>query len=216
MTPADLAAAVLVAARAVAVERGLDPSALAGADLRRPRRLAHGDYATGLALRFAEPRQFAAAVADRLAAVPGIDSVEVAGPGFLNLRLDPAAIARAVVQLNREYAQSPPAADELDRVRYAHARAASLLRQARDLGLEPAERPELLTGERERAVLLAFGDLGGLAEAYHDFQDCCRILPQGDEPASELTGARLWLVGAARDALAQGLAAIGVTAPERM
>ena len=47
VTPADLAAAVLAAARAVFAERGLDPAALpATTSVERPRNPEHGDYAS--------------------------------------------------------------------------------------------------------------------------------------------------------------------------
>ena len=55
-----------------------------------------------------------------------------------------------------------------------------------------------------------------LAGDYHRFYDACRVLPQGDEPVTELTRARLWLVEAARIVLANGLGLLGVSAPERM
>ncbi len=51
---------------------------------------------------------------------------------------------------------------------------------------------------------------------YHRFYDACRVLPMADEPATDLTRARLWLVEATRIVLANGLALLGVTAPERM
>jgi len=60
-----------------------------------PRDAAHGDMATNAAMVLAKPaskspRQIADALALRLAADPRIDLAEVAGPGFLNLRLAPA------------------------------------------------------------------------------------------------------------------------------
>jgi arginyl-tRNA synthetase len=62
--------------------------------------------------------------------------------------------------------------------------------------------------------------LEDLAAAYHRFYDACRVLPQGDEArdaaAMDLTTARLWLVEASRIVLANGLALLGVSAPERM
>ncbi len=115
MTPVEIAAAVLSAARAVLDERGLDPAAApATTTVERPRSPEHGDYASTLALQLAKkvgiaPREFAAALADRLAQAPGIRAVEVAGPGFLNIRLDPAAageVARVVVQAGGGYGQS--------------------------------------------------------------------------------------------------------------
>jgi arginyl-tRNA synthetase len=112
VTPAELAAAVLVAARAVLVARGLDPSVLpAAVSVERPRNPEHGDYAANVALQLAKrvgvpPRELAAAIGDQLARTPGVKSVEVAGPGFLNIRLDAAAAGRlagVVVRLGRGY-----------------------------------------------------------------------------------------------------------------
>lgn len=115
MTPAELADVVLAAARAVLTSRGLDPSRLpAITTVTRPRSPEHGDYASNLALQVAKgvgvaPRELAAALADRLGQAPGIKSVEVAGPGFLNIRLDAAAageLARVVVRAGRQYGRS--------------------------------------------------------------------------------------------------------------
>jgi arginyl-tRNA synthetase len=55
-----------------------------------------------------------------------------------------------------------------------------------------------------------------LAATYHRFYDGCRVLPMGDDPATDLTYARLWLVEATRIVLASGLELLGVSAPERM
>jgi arginyl-tRNA synthetase len=115
VTPADLAAAVLDAARTVLTDRGLDTSALpATTAVERPRNPEHGDYASTLALQVAKKvgansRELAAAIAERLERMDGIKAVEVAGPGFLNVRLDAAAagrLARVVVQAGREYGRT--------------------------------------------------------------------------------------------------------------
>jgi arginyl-tRNA synthetase len=42
------------------------------------------------------------------------------------------------------------------------------------------------------------------------------VLPRGDEETTDLHRARLWLVEATRVVLGNGLALLGVTAPERM
>lgn len=60
--------------------------------LERPKDASHGDYATNVALRSAKalgrpPRELAQELADRVVALPEVTSAEVAGPGFLNLRL---------------------------------------------------------------------------------------------------------------------------------
>jgi arginyl-tRNA synthetase len=123
-------------------------------------------------------------------------------------------------------------------VQYAHARIASLLRNASELGIDRGADfdPALLADEREGDLLGALGEfprvvasaaelrephrvaryLEQLAGTYHRFYDACRVLPMGDEPATDLTRARLWLVEATRLVLANGLALLGVTAPERM
>ena len=122
-------------------------------------------------------------------------------------------------------------------VQYAHARVASLLRNAADLGLDRGElHPELLGHEREGDLLGALGEfprvvataaelrephrvaryLEELAGTYHRFYDVCRVLPRGDEEATDQHRARLWLVEATRVVLANGLGLLGVTAPDRM
>ena len=122
-------------------------------------------------------------------------------------------------------------------VQYAHARLASLARNAADLGLT-TDNPkfELLTHDREGDLIRTIGDfpkvvtaaadlrephriaryLEELAGTYHRFYTDCRVLPQGDEPAGDLHTARLALCGATRQVLANGLGLLGVSAPERM
>ena len=124
-------------------------------------------------------------------------------------------------------------------VQYAHARISSLLRNAADLGLviDPQEfDPSLLSHEREGDLLGALGELPRvvasaaelrephrvaryleeLATAYHKFYDSCRVLPRGNEEATATHAARLLLCSATRQVLANGLALLGVSAPERM
>jgi arginyl-tRNA synthetase len=74
-----------------AVPSGLD---LAGIAVEPPRDPAHGDMATNAAMALARPagaapRALAELLAAELARAPGVAAVEVAGPGFLNLRLEP-------------------------------------------------------------------------------------------------------------------------------
>ncbi len=106
MTPADLAATVLSAARAVFVTRGLDAAVLPGATtVERTRNPEHGDYASTLAMQVARkagiaPRELATAMAEELRGRAEIDAVDVAGPGFLNVKVSTASLgvtARAVV-----------------------------------------------------------------------------------------------------------------------
>ncbi|TQJ05648.1 arginine--tRNA ligase [Amycolatopsis cihanbeyliensis] len=123
-------------------------------------------------------------------------------------------------------------------VQYAHARLASLQRNATELGLSSSADADfsLLTHPREGDLIRTIGEfptvlrraaelrephrvaryLETLASAYHKFYDVARVLPQGDEEATPLTYARLTLCEAARQVLANGLALLGVSAPERM
>ncbi|MBQ0993256.1 arginine--tRNA ligase [Micromonospora sp. PSH03] len=121
MTPAELASVVLAAAHAVFEQRGLDRAALpASTVVERPRNPEHGDYASTLALQLSKkvgvpPRELATALADELGRAPGVKSVEIAGPGFLNIRLDAAAagqLARVIVESGAEYGRSDRLAGE--------------------------------------------------------------------------------------------------------
>ncbi len=102
MTPADLAELLKVTAAAVLAERGLDAAALPPVvTVERPRIAEHGDYASNLALQLgkkvgANPRELAGWLAEALARADGIASAEVAGPGFINLRLEASAQAEIV------------------------------------------------------------------------------------------------------------------------
>jgi arginyl-tRNA synthetase len=101
VTPADLAELVRRTAAAVLTEHGLDTAALsATVTVERPRNPEHGDYATNVALQLAKkvgvnPHDLAGWLADALAGVDGIASAEIAGPGFVNLRI--AASAQGVI-----------------------------------------------------------------------------------------------------------------------
>jgi arginyl-tRNA synthetase len=122
-------------------------------------------------------------------------------------------------------------------VQYAHARLSALARNAAELGLIPdTGHLELLTHDKEGALVRNLGEfprvlksaaalrephrvcryLEDLAGDYHRFYDSCRVLPQGDEEPNELHTARLALCQATRQVIANGLAILGVSAPERM
>jgi arginyl-tRNA synthetase len=101
--------------------RGLDVSALPEATtVERPRNPEHGDYASTLALQLGKkagvaPRELATALAVELGRQPGIKSVEIAGPGFLNIRLDAAAagaLARDIVIAGADYGHTDTLRDE--------------------------------------------------------------------------------------------------------
>ncbi|MBB2976237.1 arginyl-tRNA synthetase [Microbacterium endophyticum] len=109
MDPEALSAALLTVIRPLAEARRAGSTAeLTAADLvlDRPKSRDHGDWASNAAMKLAKglgvnPREFAAEIAAALADTPGISSVEVAGPGFINIRLDAAAagaLARTIVE----------------------------------------------------------------------------------------------------------------------
>jgi arginyl-tRNA synthetase len=122
-------------------------------------------------------------------------------------------------------------------VQYAHARTCNAKRNAADfgIGLDVFE-PDLLTSPYEAALLTALGEyprvvttaaelraphrvaryLEELAGTYHRWYDHCRIVPQGDDPITDVNRTRAWLNDATRVVLANGLGLLGVSAPERL
>jgi arginyl-tRNA synthetase len=77
--------------------------------LERPKDEANGDWASTVALRSAKlahraPRDIAAAIIDHLPANDLIESTDVAGPGFINLKLKPAVFQDIVRQVRTERA----------------------------------------------------------------------------------------------------------------
>lgn len=107
-----LAEHVLTAAQAAFAALELDSSALpSSTTVERPRQPEHGDYASTLCLQLAKkvgrpPRALAEAIAAELTKTDGIASVDIAGPGFLNIRLDASAtgqIAGSVVAAGDGY-----------------------------------------------------------------------------------------------------------------
>ena len=105
MTPADLAELLRSTAAAVLTRHGLDPAALPETvTVERPRNPEHGDYATNLALQVGKkagvnPRELAGWLAEALAEADGIAAAEVAGPGFVNLRIEASAQGQIVANV---------------------------------------------------------------------------------------------------------------------
>lgn len=118
MTPADLSAALLDIVTTV-VERRREAGAdipelsLTAADvpLERPKNRDHGDWASNVAMRLAKkvganPRELAEEIAAAAAGIDGVASAEVAGPGFINVRLEAAAagqLAKTIVEAGDGY-----------------------------------------------------------------------------------------------------------------
>ena len=127
---ADVLARVHAVCGILAAERGWP----VGTDLSRvvvepPRDASHGDMATNAAMVLAKdakakPRELAEAIAAKLRSDDLIASVEVAGPGFINLTLKPSAWADALRTVLREgagYGKSAVGAAEKINVEYVSA-----------------------------------------------------------------------------------------------
>lgn len=120
-------------------------------------------------------------------------------------------------------------ASEFFRVRYGHACARALVRNAARLGFHPepgeVDAPDLLRALADHPLVLEAAahhraperltrSLVEVADALLDFQ--YRVLPHGDEKPSAAHRARLALAEAAGTVLAGGLALLGIDAPERL
>ena len=105
MTPADLAQLIKESASTVFERHDLDASVLPDTvTVERPRNPEHGDYATNVALQVAKkagvnPRELATWLAEALAESDAIEVAEIAGPGFLNIRLAAAAQGEIVAKI---------------------------------------------------------------------------------------------------------------------
>ncbi|UZJ29609.1 ArgS-related anticodon-binding protein NrtL [Streptomyces endophytica] len=104
MTPAELSRTVLRSVRGAVEDRELSVPVPARIVVRPPKRPGSGDYASSVALQLAGPagrpaREVAEILRKRLAGSPGIDRVEIAGPGFLNFTLGDGAPADLVRQI---------------------------------------------------------------------------------------------------------------------
>jgi arginyl-tRNA synthetase len=77
-------------------------------ELERPKDPTHGDFATNVAMRSAkaigrQPRELAQELAAKVVELPEIESAEVAGPGFLNLRLADRFFLEALAEVDESY-----------------------------------------------------------------------------------------------------------------
>ncbi len=94
-----------------------------------PRDESHGDLATNAAMVLAKdagkkPRELAALIAQKLLTVPHVTKTEVAGPGFINISLEPAFwlyVLRAALKAGKNFGRSDLGKNEKVNVEYVSA-----------------------------------------------------------------------------------------------
>ena len=127
MDPRALAALI----RDSAAKHLADAPALTEDDiaLERPKNRDHGDWATSIALKLAKvvgsnPRDLATAIATELLAHDGIQSAEVAGPGFINITLDAGSageLVKTIVEAGESYGTGTELAGQVINVEFVSA-----------------------------------------------------------------------------------------------
>ena len=126
----EFLAAIGGAVSAVAAEQGMaERPDLSRVTAEPPRDPSHGDISTNAAMVLNKafgkpPRVLAEAIAAKLADHPGVASVEIAGPGFINLRLKPAVWPRvlaSVLALGEGYGRSNLGQGRMANVEYVSA-----------------------------------------------------------------------------------------------
>jgi arginyl-tRNA synthetase len=112
VTPADLSAAIVRILVSLQSAGSLGAGELPGeVVVERPKNREHGDWATNTALQLAKafgtnPRALAELIAAQLREVAGVSSVDIAGPGFLNITLSAAAageLAKSILEAGEAY-----------------------------------------------------------------------------------------------------------------
>jgi len=112
VTPADLSNCILLALEKLQQSGVLPAGDLpSAASVERPKNRDHGDWATNIAMQSAtgfgmNPRELAQALLVELSLVSGIEKVEIAGPGFINITLSKAAageLAKQIVLAGKDY-----------------------------------------------------------------------------------------------------------------
>jgi len=105
VTPADIAASILRILASLQASGSLAAGELpSDVTVERPKNRDHGDWATNIAMQWGaklagNPREFANLLAAELAKEPGVEKVDVAGPGFINITLSAAAAGELAKQI---------------------------------------------------------------------------------------------------------------------
>ena len=124
---ADFAARVAAALKTLYPEASVE--LIARAVVEPPRDPGHGDLSSNAAMVVAKPmgknpREIAAALAEHFKSDPDVETVEVAGPGFLNFRLDEPVwhrVLKSVDELGIGYGKSDLGKGEKVNVEYVSA-----------------------------------------------------------------------------------------------
>jgi len=120
----QIRAELIRAARSLGAPDDVDPL------LERPRDSAHGDWATNLAMVLArplksKPREIAERLRDTMKLNDaGVSKIEIAGPGFMNFRLDTGTIAsglRDIISAKESYGRSTTGAGRVVNVEFVSA-----------------------------------------------------------------------------------------------
>ena len=115
MTPEQLSEAILSALHSVAKAANLDADLIPqSVVVERPKNRDHGDWATNIAMQLGgkyqmAPRAFAELLVTHLTEVEGIEKVDIAGPGFINLFVSNQAageLLKTIVDLAESYGRN--------------------------------------------------------------------------------------------------------------
>ncbi|MGH3435975.1 MAG: arginine--tRNA ligase [Sciscionella sp.] len=222
MTPAALAELVHARALDVLSSRGLDTSTLpVELTIARPRNPEHGDYATNVALQCGKqlgvaPRELAAWLAEELGGAPEIASAEVAGPGFVNLRLAASAqgdLVREVLLAAHGYGRSESLAGSKINLEFVSANPTGPvhLGGARWAAVGDALGRVLTASGAEVTREYYFNDAGGQIERFVR----SLIASASGEPVPDGGYAGSYLDELASSVLREEPAALSLPAPER-
>jgi arginyl-tRNA synthetase len=112
LTPADLSAAIVRIIQALQANGSIGAGDLpTEVVVERPKNRDHGDWATNVAMQLAgklgmNPRAFAELLAAELLKLDGVEKVDIAGPGFINLSVSAAAageLAKTIVEADSNF-----------------------------------------------------------------------------------------------------------------
>jgi arginyl-tRNA synthetase len=112
MTPEQLSASILAALRTLMLKGQLQLVELPElVNVERPKNREHGDWATNVAMQLSgkfgvKPREFAERLQAELIHAEGVERVDIAGPGFINVFVSDAAagaLAKVIVEAGNAY-----------------------------------------------------------------------------------------------------------------